>query len=190
MVNLYRLYQASPEEFCTELDKAISRIDSRLSEDSARVETLVRLQEEFLRINLSRQLVTEPATAWTYRARLPNRYFMDVFEPEQDDGGGKRWVGASGRLGTRLLVPRAVQYDFSVTVADFVSAEAERSFTLKIDGEVYPWLDTEGWVYSTVLLEEPASSGLDFELSVDPATIPQGRDVSFSFRSIDLTRRG
>jgi hypothetical protein len=193
MTDLHRLYQASPEEFYAELDKAlltIQQIDARLSESSARVEAMVLLYEEFLRNSLSRHLITEAATSWTYHACLPNRYFKEsVCMPEKYGNGYKRWVRNDARLCARIVLPRAVQYNFTISVVDFISPEAEKSFTLKVDGTEYPWMSADRRVFKTVILEEPASPFLDFEIFIDPRTVPDGRDVSFSFTSIDLTRR-
>jgi hypothetical protein len=193
MSNLHLLYQASPEEFCAELDNALSKmrqIDARLSECSTRIEAMALLQEEFLKTSLSRQLVSDAPRSWTYDACLPNRYFKDsVLGPERDANGFKRWVRSDARLSARIAVPRIFQYNFSISVADFVSPGAEESFTLKVDGKQYPWMSADGRLFKTVILDDPASAAIDFELFVDPRAVPDGKEVAFSFRSINLIRR-
>jgi hypothetical protein len=193
MIDLYRLYQTSPEEFCAELDKALSKIqqiDAKLYESSGRVESLALLYEAFLKTTLSRQLITEPANSWTYDARLPNRYFKDsVFPPERRGNGFLRWVRNDGRLAAKIVVSRVFQYNFAISIADFVSPEAEASFALRVDGTEYPWISADARVFKTIILEDPDSSELDFELFVDPGTVPEGKDTSFSFFSIDINRR-
>jgi len=193
MNNLHRLYQASPEEFCAELDASlakIQRVEARLADCLSRVEAMAQLHEEFLRTSLSRHL-TEPARSWTYDARLPNRHFGEsVLAPEKDANGFNRWVRRDHRLTAALALPRAIQYHFSILVADFVSSEAEASFSLTVDGKPYPWMSTEGRLFKTVILEDPAASSLEFELFVDPNAVPDGKDVSFAFRCIHVSRRG
>jgi hypothetical protein len=125
-----------------------------------------------------------------YVANLPNLYFHDVFEAERAAPIFKRWVGRSGRIGARLALARALQYDFVVHVADFISEEIKSSFALTVDGQQYPWLDDKDGFYRTIILERVDSTSLEFELSIDINLAPPDKDVTFSFAKISFDRRG
>lgn len=190
MSNSFNLYKASPEAFFATLDKNLAELTARLDECIARLDGLSGLGEAFLTNDLAGTLGGQPQTAWTYDAALPNKYFADVFAPEHAAPRTKRWVGKTGRIGTRLGLSRSFQYDFIVRVVNFVSPEAETSFTLTVNDEPYPWLETKDGTFRTIILESPEATELAFELAIDPATVPTGKDVTFAFASIAIDRRG
>lgn len=129
-------------------------------------------------------------TKWMYDVRLPNIYFSDVFNFEVADGRAKRWVGRSGSIGTKLLLPRNCQYDFTFHAADFVTPEARDTLKLSINGEPYSWLDKTDSAFHTMVLESTEAVDLEFVLAVDPAHLLESKDVSFSFSQILIERRG
>ena len=104
-------------------------------------------------------------------------------------GGAKRWVGTGCRIAMTLQLPRNVQYDVAIQVEDFVSDAAAKSFYLRIGGLQYPWLSHEGKRYASFVLADEHADALALEIGVDAASISLDRDVSFSFRSIDVVRR-
>jgi hypothetical protein len=182
-------FQISPEEYFAGTDRAFAELRTNLGHVTARTDALADLCAEFARMRLP-LLATVPATRWSYDARLPNFMFADVFEPEAlPDGGFKRWVNASGRLATRLRLPRHVQYDLAIQIEEFCSEAAARSFYLRIDGVQYPWLGHEGRRYTSLILEDLDADIIDLEIGVAPETMPDGGDTTFSFRSIDVVRR-
>ena len=189
MDRLFRLYEASPEAAFGELEQDLDQLKTRLADVSAQAEALRDTFEKALKALTERVVTTPSPTRWTYDARLPNQYFDNVFEPEITPEAAKRWVRRSGSLTTRLALPRDVQYDFSVVIANFAAPECRATFRLAVDGTVYPWLAQDGNVFSTVILEDPRADGLAFQLSVDTDALPQDRDVSFSFSTIDIVRR-
>jgi hypothetical protein len=190
MMNSSKLYKASPEAFFAALDNSIAQLETRLEECATRLDGISGLADRFLTDALPAKLVAAPCTGWSYFAALPNPYFADIFAPEHGTAGAKRWVGKSGRIGARLGLSRALQYDFAIHVVDFASHAAEASFALTINGQPYPWLDTAGHVFRTVVLEDPEAATFEFSIGVDPATIAEDKDVSFSFSMITVTRRG
>lgn len=190
MDRLFRLYEASPAAAFAELENDLDRLQTRLAAMSVQAEALRDTFENALKA-LTERVVASPApTRWTYDARLPNLYFDNVFEPEITPEAAKRWVRRLGSLTTRLALPRSVQYDFSVAIVNFAAPECRASFRLAVDGEVYPWLSQDGNLFSTVILEDPQADGLAFQLLVDTDVLPEDRDVSFSFSTIDIVRRG
>jgi hypothetical protein len=181
-------FQISPEDYFAGADRAFAELRASLGSVTARTDALTDLCAEFVRMRLP-MLATAPATRWSYDARLPNFVFADVFEPEAtSDGGFKRWVNGSGRLATRLRLPRHVQYDIAIQVEDFCSEAAARSFYLRIDGVQYPWLENADRRYTSIILEDIEAETIDLEIGVAPEAMPGG-DTTFSFRSIDVARR-
>jgi len=190
MNRIYRLFEASPEAAFAELDDNLTQLSARLAAVSEVADALHHSFEMALK-TLTATAVTVPApTRWTYDARLPNRYFDGVFAPEITPDVAKRWVRRAGSLKTRLALPRNVQYDFSIGVADFVVPECQATLRLAVDGNTYPWLSVEGNVFSTIIPEDLQAQDLEFEVSVDPELVPHDKDVSFSFSCIDIVRRG
>ncbi len=183
------IFQISPEDYFAGTDRAFAELRAGLGSVSARADALADLCAEMMRMRLPLQ-ASPPATRWTYDARLPNFVFADVFEPEAlEDGGFKRWVNASGRLATRLRLPRHVQYDLAIQIEEFCSEAAARSFYRRIDGVQYPWLSHAGRRYTSLILEDLDAETLDLEIGVAPEAMPDGADTTFSFRSIDVVRR-
>jgi hypothetical protein len=182
-------FQLSPEEFFAGADRAFAELRASLGSVVARTDALADLCAEMARTRLPLQ-ASPPATRWSYDARLPNLVFADVFEPEAlPDGGFKRWVNASGRLATRLRLPRHVQYDLVVQIEEFCSEAAAQSFYLRIDGVQYPWLSHASRRYTSLILEDLDAETLDLEIGVAPEAMGGGGETTFSFRSIDLVRR-
>jgi hypothetical protein len=183
-------FQLSPEEYFAGTDRAFAELQAGLGRVVARVDALADLCAEMARIRLP-LLASPPPTRWSYDARLPNFVFADVFEPEAvADGGFKRWVNASGRLAATLRLPRHVQYDLAIQIEEFCCEAAAQSFYLRIDGVQYPWLAHAGRRYTSLVLEDPDAETLGFEIGVAPESMPAGGDTTFSFRSIDVVRRG
>jgi hypothetical protein len=189
MMNSSKLYKASPEAFFEELDKNIAQLGAHLDECISRLDGISNLADRFLTGGLPGTLAIQAPTEWSYFAALPNPYFADVFPPEPTGERTKRWVGRSGRIGARLGLSRALQYDFVIHVIDFVSVEAEASFALTVNGETYPWLSTDNHIFQTMIMENPKETTFDFSVGIDPATVPGGKDVSFSFAMITVARR-
>jgi hypothetical protein len=189
MQRSYERFEISPEAFFDHIDRAFADLRALVGALEARVDGLSVLTEEITRTRLITAGAPAPAR-WTYDARLPNFLFDDVLDPEPLDGCARRWVGAGGRITGRLRLPRNVQYDLTIEIEDFVSDAAARSFYLRIDGMQYPWLGNAAKRYTSIVLaEEEDADTLAFEIGVDPGCIPPERDVSFSFRAIDIARR-
>jgi hypothetical protein len=183
------LFQIAPDEFFAGIDRDFAEIRATLAEVAQRAEAVGELCEAVVRTRAAPPAAGAPASRWTFDARLPNFLFADVFEPEPLTDGAKRWVGGSGRIAAALRLPRHVQYDFAIQVEEFASEAAARSFWLRINGVQYPWLDHAGKRYTSIVLDDADADGLNFEIGVDPASLPDTADVSFSFRSIDVSRR-
>ncbi len=182
-------FQIAPEEYFAGTDRAFAEIRASLSTVTARTDALADLCSEFARMRLP-LLASAPATRWSYDVRLPNFVFADVFEPEAIEGGGfKRWVNASGRLATRLRLPRHVQYDIAIQIEEFCCEAAARSFYLRIDGMQYPWLENANRRYTSLIQEDLDAEVMELEIGIAPETIPSGNDTAFSFRGIDVVRR-
>jgi hypothetical protein len=182
-------FQISPEEYFADLDRTLADARTGLAALDRRMDELTELCGALARARVSETRLHAPPVRWSYDSRLPNYLFDDVFEPEAVEGGAKRWVGRSGRIAATLHLPRHVQYDLAIQIADFAGDAAARSFYLRIDGEQFPWLSHEGKRYASMTLSDGTAGTLTFEIGVDPATIGADSDVSFSFRSIDVARR-
>jgi hypothetical protein len=182
-------FELSPEEFFAQIDRSFADLRGSVAALASRVDALAALGEELARTRLPAAAAAPPAARWTWDVRLPNYLFDDLFEHEAVAGGAKRWVGAGGRISATLVLPRHVQYDLVVHIEDFVSDAAAQSFWLRIDDVQYPWLSHEEKRYTSLVLADTARDVLHFEIGVDPASIPADRDVSFSFRMIDVVRR-
>jgi anti-sigma factor RsiW len=190
MTTLHTLFQASQDEFFAVLDARFSAIDARMQECEAQLDAVASLSDSLAARSLALASRGPAPTAWLYDVRMPNVYFPGVFEPEADDKGAKRWVGASGRIEGKLLLDRRFQYRFEVEVVDFVSSEAAASFQLSVDGRAWPWLSADGLHFSTVVAEAPNDASFDFALEVATESRPADRDVTFSFRRIAVSRLG
>jgi hypothetical protein len=186
---LQQLYRASPEAFFSALDKAFTEIDIQLRDCITRLDGLSDLADRFLTQDLALRSADPRPTSWTYHAALPNAYFTDVFASETCGSGFKRWVGKTGSLKLRLSLPRSLQYDFAIKIIDFASPEAEASFALSINDQVYPWLGQEDRLFQTIIQEHATDLVLEFEVAVAPDSIPADRDVSFSFATIEVRAR-
>lgn len=189
MSRLYRLYEASPEAAFAKLEEDLAQLRARLAAVAENAEALRDCLDTALKGLTTPAMIAPAPTRWTYDARLPNPYFDNVFDAEITAGEFKRWVRRSGSLKTRLALPREVQYDFSITVANFAVRECRATLRLIVDGREYPWLSVTENVFSTIILENPEAHGLEFEVCVDTALLPQDRDVSFSFSGIEIVRR-
>jgi hypothetical protein len=182
-------FQISPEDYFAGVDRAFEEMRSGIGALARRADDLSALCEELALVRLAGPAAAPPPSRWTYDVRLPNHLFADLFDAEEIAGGAKRWVGTGCRLGVTLRMPRNVQYDLAIQIEDFVSETAAKSFFLRIDGVQYPWLSHEGKRYTSLVLIDEAAETLGIEIGVDPSSLPDGRDVSFSFRSIDVARR-
>lgn len=189
-MDLYKLYRASPEGCFLYIRDKIEELDGKLNNLSRYVNDIVKLSDALITDAAQRSSQIQAPTKWMYDVRLPNIYFSDVFDCERVSSGFKRWVGRSGSIGTKLLLPRNCQYDFTFFAQDFISPELRDSLTLSINGETYPWLDKTGSTFHTVVLESPEATHLEFVLAVDSASLPESKDVSFSFSQILIERRG
>jgi len=188
-----KLYRASPEAFFSSLDKKLLEIESQMSNCLNRIDDISALGEQFLATRFSVQAALVRPTSWIYFASLPNCYFDDVFEPEKVDGVIKRWVGRSGHISLDLGLDRSFQYDFEIKIHDFVSLEVAKTITLSVDGQLYPWIEVENLCHRTVILENAAADTLEIELAVDAtlgAVEGGGKDVTFSFSTITIQKRG
>ena len=187
--DLYELFHASPDLFFEDLSRRLRTMDERIERLSGRIDDLAEAMETFIRQDLPLLRARPDVTAWTCHALMTNAVFDTVYEPEILPSGAKRWVNASGRLAARLALSRARQYHFEVLIADFVSPEAENSFSLKVGGQRCPWLSREGKLFKTLIPEDPDAVSLDFALEVDPLACGE-RDVSFSFQTIRIFANG
>lgn len=183
--NFYQLFHASPELFCEELSRRFNELDERLARMSNQVEELAEALQVFVRQDLPAARAQPNVTAWTYDAAMTNAVFDSVYEAELLSDGAKRWTNGSGRLSWSLVVPRSLQYQIEVTIADFVTPEAESSFAISVDDEPLPWLTRDGRVFTALTLPRPDLSKMDLALSVSPESCVD-RDVSFSFRTIKV----
>jgi hypothetical protein len=189
MSKSYSLFNASPREFLQEYDATVGEHSKRLRDLEIQSEKMLDLYESMVREQVPLMRRTAPMTRWSYDARLPNLYFPEAYEPELGDNGVKRWVSNAGRIGASLALDCGSQYDFVVEIVSFVSEEARSSFALKVNGKSYGWLSTAANRFWTVILEDREASTLDFDLSIDPATCPDGSSVSFAFANIDIRQR-
>jgi hypothetical protein len=119
---------------------------------------------------------------------MPNLFFTDLFEVETIGGISKRWVGPSCQLSGQLLLDRRHQYLVEVKIVDFISPEAEASFSLVVDRLTRPWHSTADRIFTTLVAEAPNETALDFVLQTEPRATPEGSDVSFSFQRIAFRR--
>jgi hypothetical protein len=185
---LHSLFLASEEAFFLALENRFSELAARLQD----MEGLLDSQRAVIdNLSIRALALTQRGaapTAWVYHARMPNPIFDDVFEPELEPEGAKRWVGASGRLTGSLLLDRRHQYKFEIDAPNFVTAAAESSFMLTVNGTVWPWLSRTSRLFSTIISEAPHESSLDFSIKIEEGTRPADRDVSFAFRRISVIR--
>ncbi len=181
-------FQLAPDDFFTGVDRGFADLRAAVGEIAGHVDAQAELIADLTRIRMMPAQAAQ-MSRWSYDARLPNQLFADVFEPEGVPDGAKRWVGLTARIAGRLRLPRNAQYDLVIDIDAFVSPEAARSFYLRIDGVQYPWLSQHDRRYASLVLEDDGAADLAFEIGVDPATIPPGRDVSFAFRAIDVKQR-
>lgn len=190
MSDSFKLFRASPEAFFVSFDKKMQDAELQLKACLARTDSISALGDMLLTKKMPLLQREMAPKSWTYVANLPNLYFSDVFDAEVNGSEVKRWVGKSGRISASIPLVRSFQYDFAVEVVNFTSKEVEATFTLKVNGEVYPWLEVVDGRYKTIILESRTASELEFELSVDMAADASNKDVSFSFREISISSRG
>jgi len=184
MSSLIDLFNASPEACFEKIAQTLKLLDQSLQRNTMELQKIAEIVDKVMLGRLATYTAAENRR-WCYDARLPNKYFDDVFEVEPAGNGFKRWVGASGMIGGTLLLPRALQYDFEAQIVDFATPEARDSFSLGIDGQTYPWLSTADGLYRTIIQEAPGRDELEFSLSIDPATCGPDK-VSFSFASLHI----
>jgi len=182
-------FQLAPEDFFAGVDRGFADLRAMVDDLAGHVEAQAELITQLSRTRMWPAPPPAAVARWSYDARLPNFLFADVFEPEALPGGAKRWVGRAASIAARLRLPRNAQYDIEIEIEDFVSPAAAQSFYLKVNGVQYPWLSHRDGRYASLVLEDIDAEGLAFEIGIDPATIPPGRDVSFAFRAIDVRQR-
>jgi len=190
MLSSLQMYRASPEAFFTSLDKKMAELEAKIDGTHKRFEDLANLSDAILTKIAEVRAHSEAPRTWTYLAALPNLYFNDVSPAEQADGVSKRSVGRSGRLTARLNLPRNCQYFFMFRAVEFVNAAAAATLSLTVNGDPYPWLDVQDGVFKTIVLESKETDSLEFTIAVDPSTLDETVDMSFSFAQILIERRG
>lgn len=182
-------FELSPENYFADVDRNFKSLRTAVATVEQRLDSLAALYEELAATRAIMQADQPLPQRWTWDVRLPNYVFDDIFEAEPVGDAAKRWVGGSGRIEATLRLPRTLQYEMVIQIEDFVSEEAARSFFLRIDGVQYPWLGHADKRYTSLILADPEATTLTFEIGIDRTTITAGRDVSFSFRSIDVAAR-
>lgn len=182
MSSLIELFHASPEACFEDIGRSVSALDKTVLRTSDELQKIAALVDKLVLGKLS-TFASQSSRQWMYDVRLPNKYFPGIYDAETTLSGAKRWVGPSGAIGGTLLLPRSHQYRFEVQIVDFATPMAEASFSLVIDGEPYPWLNTDDRLYRTLILEAAEREDLSFSLAVDPETC-NSDGVSFSFAHI------
>ena len=190
MLGSFQIYRASPEAFFASFDKKMAELETKINGAHKRFEDLANLSDAILTKISEVRAHSEAPKSWTYFAALPNLYFDDVFAAERLGTVTRRWVGRSGRLTTRLNLPRNCQYLVMFRAVEFVNAATAATIKLTVDGDHYPWLESKDGVYKTVVLENPDVDYLEFVIGVDTNMLDEARDASFSFAQILFERRG
>ena len=183
-----KLYTASKTAFFNEYENTIRTLHDKIDQLTRRSEEIEDLYFDLIRKNASIKFRADPPSCWIYDVRMPNLMFSGLHQLQENHPPPRRWVGPNGVLKGHLALPRHVQYTFRIFVVDFVDRNCEKSFALKIDGHVHGWLAVDQQVYTAVTVEAPAESDLRFEVGVDPRTLPDGADLSFSFSRIEIRR--
>ncbi|MBK8211957.1 MAG: hypothetical protein IPK78_20470 [Rhodospirillales bacterium] len=184
--NFSQLFLASEDAFFTSLECRIAELEGRLFECEGQIENYAAICERLSAHALAAMTRGPAPTAWSYDVRMPNIYFDDVFDIEWSDGDAKRWVGAGNALKGQLLLDRRHQYRVNVEIVNFVSAEAESSFSISVGNTDLPWLEMSERIYSTIIPEAANESILAFRIGVSNESRSAEKDVSFSFRKLEF----
>lgn len=180
------LFNASPEAFFEELGNRFRTLDARIDRLNERIDRLADVIESHLTTGLPIARAVAERRDWSYDVRMPNIYFDNVFDLETGANYVKRWVSGTGRIAGRLALPRDIPLAFEILVMDFATDEARRSFALSVDNQRVAWEEAGPKLYRAVVGPSPTARGLGFTVGIDPATLGEKKEVSFSFSSISV----